>query len=151
MLARCTDSADQSASLPIIVLQIGINLGDVIIEGGDIYGDGVNMPRVWSRFKFGSQAGSSLNGRQQKQALPTSICGVQILSGWRGQVAPAALTAAASWKRYELATTLRTAPNSSGLYVRSWTNPARASSLTGAALGKSGVSRVQHRRDGPVL
>ena len=34
---------DQSASPPIIVLQIGINLGDVIIEGEDIYGDGVNI------------------------------------------------------------------------------------------------------------
>ena len=34
---------DQSASPPIIVLQIGINLGDVIIEGDDIYGDGVNI------------------------------------------------------------------------------------------------------------
>src|SRR6202167_3793149 len=28
---------------PIIVLRIGINLGDVIIEGSDIYGDGVNI------------------------------------------------------------------------------------------------------------
>jgi len=34
---------DQSASQPIIVLRIGINLGDVIIEGNDIYGDGVNI------------------------------------------------------------------------------------------------------------
>jgi adenylate cyclase len=34
---------DQSASPPIIVLRIGINLGDVIIEGEDIYGDGVNI------------------------------------------------------------------------------------------------------------
>ena len=34
---------DQSTSQPTIVLQIGINLGDVIIEGGDIYGDGVNI------------------------------------------------------------------------------------------------------------
>jgi len=32
---------DQSA--PQIVLRIGINLGDVIIEGDDIYGDGVNI------------------------------------------------------------------------------------------------------------
>ena len=32
------------ASQPTIVLQIGINLGDVIIEGDDIYGDdGVNI------------------------------------------------------------------------------------------------------------
>jgi len=34
---------DQSASQPAIVLRIGINLGDVIIEGDDIYGDGVNI------------------------------------------------------------------------------------------------------------
>jgi adenylate cyclase len=34
---------DQSASQPVIVLRIGINLGDVIIEGDDIYGDGVNI------------------------------------------------------------------------------------------------------------
>src|SRR5271169_2870522 len=34
---------DQSASHPTIVLRIGINLGDVIIEGADIYGDGVNI------------------------------------------------------------------------------------------------------------
>jgi adenylate cyclase len=34
---------DQSLHLPKIVLRIGINLGDVIIEGDDIYGDGVNI------------------------------------------------------------------------------------------------------------
>jgi adenylate cyclase len=34
---------DQPASQPAIVLRIGINLGDVIIEGDDIYGDGVNI------------------------------------------------------------------------------------------------------------
>jgi adenylate cyclase len=34
---------DQSTSQPTIVLRIGINLGDVIVEGGDIYGDGVNI------------------------------------------------------------------------------------------------------------
>ena len=34
---------DQSASQPTIVLRIGINLGDVIIEGDDIYGEGVNI------------------------------------------------------------------------------------------------------------
>jgi adenylate cyclase len=34
---------DQSASQPTIVLRIGVNLGDVIIEGNDIYGDGVNI------------------------------------------------------------------------------------------------------------
>jgi adenylate cyclase len=34
---------DKSASQPAIVVRIGINLGDVIIEGDDIYGDGVNI------------------------------------------------------------------------------------------------------------
>jgi len=34
---------DESAGQPKIVLRIGINLGDVIIEGDDIYGDGVNI------------------------------------------------------------------------------------------------------------
>ena len=36
-------AADQSAAEPIILLRIGINLGDVIIEDDDIYGDGVNI------------------------------------------------------------------------------------------------------------
>ncbi|HSV24652.1 MAG TPA: adenylate/guanylate cyclase domain-containing protein [Xanthobacteraceae bacterium] len=34
---------DESLHRPRIVLRIGINLGDVIIEGDDIYGDGVNI------------------------------------------------------------------------------------------------------------
>jgi adenylate cyclase len=34
---------DERASRPAIVLRIGINLGDVIIDGDDIYGDGVNL------------------------------------------------------------------------------------------------------------
>jgi adenylate cyclase len=34
---------DESLLQPKIVLRIGINLGDVIIEGDDIYGDGVNI------------------------------------------------------------------------------------------------------------
>jgi len=34
---------DESLHQPKIVLRIGINLGDVIMEGDDIYGDGVNI------------------------------------------------------------------------------------------------------------
>ncbi len=34
---------DRSAAQPAIVLRIGINLGDVIADGEDIYGDGVNL------------------------------------------------------------------------------------------------------------
>jgi adenylate cyclase len=41
---RSSDSLqDESSHHPKIVLRIGINLGDVIIEGDDIYGDGVNI------------------------------------------------------------------------------------------------------------
>ena len=36
-------AAEQPASQPAIVLRIGINLGDVIIENDDLYGDGVNI------------------------------------------------------------------------------------------------------------
>ena len=38
--------AEANAALPEarhIVLRIGINLGDVIVEGSDLYGDGVNV------------------------------------------------------------------------------------------------------------
>jgi len=34
---------DERLHQPTIILRIGINLGDVIIEGDDIYGDGVNI------------------------------------------------------------------------------------------------------------
>ena len=36
-------SPDETARQPSIVLRIGFNLGDVIIESDDIYGDGVNI------------------------------------------------------------------------------------------------------------
>ena len=38
--------AEANAGVPEdrhIVLRIGINLGDVMVEGGDLYGDGVNI------------------------------------------------------------------------------------------------------------
>src|SRR6516165_7590788 len=39
---QCADG-DEALRQPKIVLRIGINLGDVITEGDDIYGDGVNI------------------------------------------------------------------------------------------------------------
>ena len=39
----CASLPDATAHQPTIVLRIGINLGDVIIENDDIYGDGVNI------------------------------------------------------------------------------------------------------------
>ncbi len=40
---RSSALPDATARQPTIVLRIGINLGDVIIENDDIYGDGVNI------------------------------------------------------------------------------------------------------------
>lgn len=39
MTAANTEQSDDRA----IVLRIGVNLGDVLVEGGDLYGDGVNI------------------------------------------------------------------------------------------------------------
>ncbi len=40
---RSSALPDAAARQPTIMLRIGINLGDVIIENDDIYGDGVNI------------------------------------------------------------------------------------------------------------
>jgi adenylate cyclase len=40
---RMAAANDEVSEQRRIVLRIGINLGDVIVEGGDIYGDGVNV------------------------------------------------------------------------------------------------------------
>ena len=43
-LQKCMAEAnDGLADDRRIVLRIGINLGDVVVEGGDLYGDGVNV------------------------------------------------------------------------------------------------------------
>jgi adenylate cyclase len=52
--------AGQNAARPAdgrMQFRIGINLGDVIVDGDDIYGDGVNMPRACRHRP--QQAGSS--------------------------------------------------------------------------------------------
>src|SRR5882724_6428432 len=42
-IQRAIPANGKGPALPAIVLRIGINLGDVIIDGDDIYGDGVNV------------------------------------------------------------------------------------------------------------
>jgi adenylate cyclase len=42
-IQRAGPASGNGPALPAIVLRIGINLGDVIIDGDDIYGDGVNV------------------------------------------------------------------------------------------------------------
>src|ERR1700687_2113227 len=37
------NSTSTSTSMPGIVFRIGINIGDIIIDGDDIFGDGVNV------------------------------------------------------------------------------------------------------------
>ena len=32
------------------MLAFGVNLGDVIVDGDDVYGDGVNIAAVWSQW-----------------------------------------------------------------------------------------------------
>jgi class 3 adenylate cyclase len=56
---RSSALPDANARQPTIVLRIGINLGDVIIEDEDIYGDGVNIAarleplrRAWWDLRF---------------------------------------------------------------------------------------------------
>jgi adenylate cyclase len=39
-----------------IVLRIGINLGDVMVEGGDLYGDGINVAPTGTNGRTGWQA-----------------------------------------------------------------------------------------------
>ena len=69
---------DQSASQPVVVLRIGINLGDVIIEGDDIYGDGVNIA---ARLEPLAEPGrvSRFLDRQRERRQPDR----RSLPGWR--------------------------------------------------------------------
>jgi len=57
--------AEANKSLPEarrIVLRVGINLGDIIVEGGDLYGDGVN---VAARLEALAEAGRYLRLAQR--------------------------------------------------------------------------------------
>ncbi len=57
------DMAGQEADLPDerrIRLRIGVNLGDIIVEGSDIYGDGVNVA-----------------ARLERLAEPGGVCGLR--------------------------------------------------------------------------
>jgi TolB-like protein/class 3 adenylate cyclase/Tfp pilus assembly protein PilF len=40
---RMAGANDRLPEKPQVVLRVGINLGDVIVDGGDLYGDGVNV------------------------------------------------------------------------------------------------------------
>jgi class 3 adenylate cyclase len=62
-----------------IILRIGINLGDVMVEGGDLYGDGVNIAarlQAWpSRAKSGLPAVCMIRSKTSSPSPMTiSVC-----------------------------------------------------------------------------
>jgi TolB-like protein len=61
---------DRNASVPVekrIEFRVGLNVGDIIIDGGDIFGDGVN---VAARLEgFAEPGGICVSGRVQEDAL----------------------------------------------------------------------------------
>jgi adenylate cyclase len=62
-----------------IRLRIGVNLGDIIIEGQDIYGDGVN---VAARLQdLADPGGSASRGRSMKKCATASPSGSTIWAG----------------------------------------------------------------------
>ena len=69
----------QNAGIPAeqhILLRIGINLGDVIVEGGDLYGDGVNIAaRLESLAEPGGICVSGDVYRQVRSKLQTAVRG----------------------------------------------------------------------------
>ena len=67
---------DKVLRQPKIVLRIGINLGDVIIEGDDVYGDGVNMPRGMLRARGGKCANQGAASAGATTRLRVSFCPV---------------------------------------------------------------------------
>src|SRR5262249_22220875 len=56
-----------------VVLRIGINLGDVMVEGGDLYGDGVNIA---SRLEaIAEPGGICVSGKVRDEAAGRASCG----------------------------------------------------------------------------
>ena len=86
---NCALSIQRSATLPpdqngapsIIVLRIGINLGDVIIEDDDIYGDGVNIA---ARLEPVAEPGGICISSIVNESIGNRV-DVQFRGRWRGQ------------------------------------------------------------------
>jgi hypothetical protein len=83
--------AVRSANVPderMVVFRIGINLGDVIIEGDDIYGDGVN---VAARLQELAEPGGVFVPVRYSSKLTERLIGVSsiwAISGLRRQLGP---------------------------------------------------------------
>ena len=69
-IATQRDAAERNATVPLgerIEIRIGINLGDIIIEGDDIYGDGVNVAARME--KFAEPGGVALSATAHEHAV----------------------------------------------------------------------------------
>jgi hypothetical protein len=91
MAERNADASDDQR----IQFRIGVNLGDVIIEGDDIYGDGVNIAArlegladpggivisgtAFDQAKNKAEAGFRFLGRQQVKSIPEPVRAYQVL------------------------------------------------------------------------
>src|SRR5262245_51075604 len=68
-MAVADDGAEESRR---VVLRIGINLGDVMVEGGDLYGDGVNIA---SRLEgMAEPGGITVSGKVREEASGKIAC-----------------------------------------------------------------------------
>jgi adenylate cyclase len=68
-MAAANEGAEESQR---VVLRIGINLGDVMVEGGDLYGDGVNIAcRLEGMAESG---GISVSGKVREEAAGKIAC-----------------------------------------------------------------------------
>ena len=65
-----TQRAAGQAEHDRILYRIGINIGDVVVEGDDILGDGVNIARAWKAWP--SPAGSAFRARSTTKSTPSS-------------------------------------------------------------------------------
>jgi adenylate cyclase len=77
---RTAEHEKQSAPTRRIVFRIGINLGDVVVEGEDLYGDGVNVAaRLEQLCRPGGVmiSGTAYDHMQGKLGLPLDFTGHQ--------------------------------------------------------------------------
>jgi adenylate cyclase len=68
-MAVANEAAEESRR---VILRIGINLGDVMVEGGDLYGDGVNIA---SRLEaIAEPGGICVSGKVREEAAGRASC-----------------------------------------------------------------------------
>jgi adenylate cyclase len=84
--------ADRNATLPAdnrIEFRIGINVGDIVVEDGDIFGDGVNVARVLKLWP--SPAGSASRRGCRRMLRGSSTLLLRIWASRRSRTSPGRL------------------------------------------------------------